>query len=225
MTDNPDLSTRERLIVAAGELMGEKGYHATSIREICARAEANVAAINYHFRDKAKLSEEVLVYVFTYGFEHYRIEQAANPAWPPERRLLEFVHLFLWSRLDPERPDWHRKVVHREMLQPGPNLKAVVERVVKRNANILEGIIRAILGDRARQSTVRPCMASVIAQCLHFAHHSPVATLLNEDLDYSARGIEDLARHVAAFSLAAMKNLSLDPATAASTRDVETGRT
>ena len=207
MTENRDLSTRERLIEAAGELFGEKGYHATSIREICARAEANVAAINYHFHDKAQLSEEVLVYVFRYGFEHYRLEQTANLAWPPERQLQEFIHVFLWSRLDPERPDWHRKVVHREMLEPGPNLKAVAERVIKRNAHILEGIVRAVLGDQAPESTVRLCMASVIGQCLHFAHHSLVAAHLNEDLDFSPHGIESLARHVAAFSLAALKNL------------------
>jgi AcrR family transcriptional regulator len=213
MVETRDLSTRERLIVAAGELFGEKGYHATSIREICARAEANVAAIHYHFHDKAKLSEEVLVHVFSYGFEHYRLEQAANPEWPPERQLQEFIRLFLWSRLDPDRPDWHRKVVHREMLEPGPNLKAVAERVIKRNAHILEGIVRAVLGDRAPESTVRLCMASIIGQCLHFAHFSQVVAHLNENIDFSPSGIRNLAGHVAAFSLAALRNLPGDPET------------
>ena len=211
MTENSALSTRDRLIVAAGELFGEKGFHATSTREICARARANVAAIHYHFRDKSRLIEEVLVYVFHHGFEHYRIEEATNPAWPPERQLREFVRLFLWSRLDPARPDWHRKVVHQEMLNPGPALKAVVDRVIRHNSRILKAIVVALLDDRFSEQSVDRCMASVIGQCLHFVHHQRIVAHLSEHLQFSSRTIDELARHITVFSLAAMKNYSLDP--------------
>src|SRR5437016_3170156 len=55
----PD-DTRARLIEAAGAVFAEQGYRAATVRDICARAGANVAAINYHFRDKMGLYVEVV---------------------------------------------------------------------------------------------------------------------------------------------------------------------
>jgi AcrR family transcriptional regulator len=48
------------LLEVAGPIFADRGYQATTIREICAGAEANVAAINYHFGDKLGLYTEVL---------------------------------------------------------------------------------------------------------------------------------------------------------------------
>ena len=38
--------TRSRLLEAAGEVFAEHGFQATTVRDICARAGANVAAVN-----------------------------------------------------------------------------------------------------------------------------------------------------------------------------------
>src|SRR5215475_909529 len=52
--------TRAKLLAAAGEVFARAGYHNATIREICSLAGANVAAVNYHFRDKLGLYTEVL---------------------------------------------------------------------------------------------------------------------------------------------------------------------
>jgi AcrR family transcriptional regulator len=44
--------TREKLMKVAGPIFADRGYQATTIREICGEAGANVAAVNYHFGDK-----------------------------------------------------------------------------------------------------------------------------------------------------------------------------
>ena len=47
--------TRRRLLAAAGEVFAEAGFHAATVKVITDRAGASVAAVNYHFRDKAEL--------------------------------------------------------------------------------------------------------------------------------------------------------------------------
>ncbi|HWQ39110.1 MAG TPA: TetR/AcrR family transcriptional regulator [Burkholderiales bacterium] len=51
--------TRERILAAAEALFMERGYAATSLREITSRARVNLAAVNYHFGSKAALVREV----------------------------------------------------------------------------------------------------------------------------------------------------------------------
>ena len=48
-------SARERLLEAAFDVFAERGYAGTSTREICRRASANAAALNYHWGSKDRL--------------------------------------------------------------------------------------------------------------------------------------------------------------------------
>ena len=52
--------TRDRLLDAAEALIAQKGYANTSLREITTKAEANLAAVNYHFGSKEGLLSAVL---------------------------------------------------------------------------------------------------------------------------------------------------------------------
>jgi AcrR family transcriptional regulator len=54
------VSTREKLVQAAGHVFSEHGYQATTVREIVKRSDANIAAVNYPFGDKLGLYTEVL---------------------------------------------------------------------------------------------------------------------------------------------------------------------
>jgi AcrR family transcriptional regulator len=51
--------TRERILRAAEALFMERGFADTSLRMITARAEVNLAAVNYHFGSKEALIREV----------------------------------------------------------------------------------------------------------------------------------------------------------------------
>lgn len=50
-------ATRQRLVAAALELFGRKGFEATSTREIADAAKTNIGSIAYHFGGKAGLQE------------------------------------------------------------------------------------------------------------------------------------------------------------------------
>ena len=51
--------TKERILDAAEMLFARDGYHFASMRAITTEAEANIAAVNYHFGSKETLLEEV----------------------------------------------------------------------------------------------------------------------------------------------------------------------
>jgi len=53
-------TTKQRLLEAAEELFANGGFESVSVREITTRADANVAAVNYHFRSRAGLVNAVI---------------------------------------------------------------------------------------------------------------------------------------------------------------------
>lgn len=56
---NHNASTKERILAAAEQLFAESGIASTSLRAITARANVNLAAVNYHFGSKDALTEAV----------------------------------------------------------------------------------------------------------------------------------------------------------------------
>ena len=53
------IDTKKRIIEAAAYLFAEKGFDGTSTREIGRRAGVNIASLNYHYKSKQNLMEEV----------------------------------------------------------------------------------------------------------------------------------------------------------------------
>jgi len=56
---NGNADARERILIAAESLFAQKGVEKTSTREITAQAAVNVASVNYYFRSKEALAEEI----------------------------------------------------------------------------------------------------------------------------------------------------------------------
>lgn len=59
MQSNAQFSTRQRILGAAEGLFAEHGFAGTSLRQVTAAAQVNLAAVNYHFGSKDNLIEEV----------------------------------------------------------------------------------------------------------------------------------------------------------------------
>jgi len=55
--------TKQKIIDVAIELFALKGFDGVSVREIAKFAEVNVAALNYHFKSKDNLRQEILNHI------------------------------------------------------------------------------------------------------------------------------------------------------------------
>src|SRR5579862_2477676 len=53
--------TKSRILDAAEKLFGHNGFDATSLRDITAEADVNLAAVNYHFQSKDSLIDAVIL--------------------------------------------------------------------------------------------------------------------------------------------------------------------
>ncbi|HXM04107.1 MAG TPA: CerR family C-terminal domain-containing protein, partial [Chthoniobacterales bacterium] len=119
-------STREKILNAAGEVFAEEGFEGGTIRAITERAGVNVAAVNYHFRDKAELYTKVVL--LACSVQAALQDARADAKESPEERLRSIVHHFVRYLLDPTRPDWMRRLKAREMANPTAALDELVEK-------------------------------------------------------------------------------------------------
>jgi AcrR family transcriptional regulator len=55
------IGTKTRILDAAEKLFGKKGFEETSLRDITAEAQVNLAAVNYHFQSKESLIDAVIL--------------------------------------------------------------------------------------------------------------------------------------------------------------------
>lgn len=55
------IDTKHKILESAERLIGEQGYTGTSLRQIIAAAEVNLAAIHYHFGSKEELVDELIL--------------------------------------------------------------------------------------------------------------------------------------------------------------------
>ncbi len=207
--DASHAETRRQLLEAAGEVFAKSGYRNATVREICRRAGANIASVNYHFGDKEKLYAEVLRYAQSKALAKYPLVPNAGTGATPEQKLRAFVHSLLLRIFDQDPTAWHGRLMSREMIEPSAALDALVEERMRPMAGQLWQIVADIMHCPLNHERVRLCAFSVVSQCVFYHHCRPVVSRLFPQLEpLDAAGIERLAGHITKFSLAAMKHLA-----------------
>ena len=110
--------TRTRLLEAAAAVFSVQGFRNARIRDICRKADANIAAINYHFRDKRGLYDAVLRHAFLQLPGADLNGPKGRGQRSMEHRLHVFIKSFLAQLLGDEQTALYTKLIAREMLDP-----------------------------------------------------------------------------------------------------------
>src|ERR1700688_3431422 len=203
-------NTRDKILSAAGEVFAEQGFEGATVRAITERAGVNVAAGNYHFRDKAELYSLVVLDACS-ARAAWRdvIAEAPNS---PEERLRSLILHFLEYLLDPDRAAWKRRLMAREMANPTSALDELVEKNIRplRNEFLLP-TLRELTGDKLNRRQLGLISISVMGQCHYFLQGQPIIERLNPDFKIDKANIAEIADHIFRFSLAGIAEISRPP--------------
>jgi TetR/AcrR family transcriptional regulator, regulator of cefoperazone and chloramphenicol sensitivity len=197
--------TKQRLLEAAGEVFAARGFRAATIREICQRASANVAAVNYHFSDKEGLYFAVMKSGSEAALKKYPPTLGLGPTATGEERLHAFIRSMLFRIADKGQPSWHGKLISHEMANPTKALPALIDKVYKPALKQLEAIVRELVGGRVAITVVRQCLLSILGQCSYFHYARPAIQHIHPEQGFEPADIERLAKHITQFSLAGIR--------------------
>jgi AcrR family transcriptional regulator len=207
--------TRLRLLEAAAKEFAEHGFHHATVRDICKRAEANVAAVNYHFGDKGGLYAQTLKHWIGVAMEQCPPHGGVSADAPPADRLRGFVRGTLRRMLHDGAAGWHGQLMAREMVEPTAALDMLIGTSIRPMVDLLHGIVRDLGGTGLDEDAVRRCGMSVFGQCCFYRHSREVISrLFGPDL-YSEAGLEAAADHITRFTLAGLAACAAATPTAA----------
>lgn len=204
MTDhNRKKDTRQQLLDSAAILFSEKGYTCTSVAEICKKAEANIASVNYHFGSKDALYRSVIEYTYEQATSRYPFDDASSAT--VDERFFKFVLALLRRVLSTEMTGNFYKLVAKEMAEPTDESGILINQIISGKMDRAETLIREIYGQTANEELIFRMTHSIVSQCLFLGltekgrrHHLKRRPVTLEDA-------ESYARHITDFSLAGIR--------------------
>ena len=171
---------------AAERLFAERGYDATSIRAIVAKARVNQAAINYHFEGKDGLYREVLRTAFR-ALTEQQLEHADEmKAMSREAALVEFIRRQLRPLMGRDEYSRHMRILNWETVRP----TAVFRKLLSEEAAPFMGMAVELVRrfqPEADQRTLVAAAVWLLGQCSVFLRNReqladpPLGLVLDEN--------------------------------------------
>ena len=212
-----DVETRARVLNAAARLFADRGFARVTVRDICRKARANVAAVNYHFGGKDGLYQAVMRTAMETMQATTDAARAAGGNLPAEQKLRAYIAVFAERLLGVHHETWIHQLMLREMSDPTPALRVVVEEVLKPRMSYLCGVIAELLGRQPDDPIVVRCTLSVTSQFNSLLWTKAVGELLDSPATVPD-DMKQIAEHIARFSLGGIRNVRLKPDTTVSRR-------
>ena len=205
------LNTRLNLLEAASEIFGNKGFWSATHEEICSKANANTASINYHFGTKENLYIEAWKYSFEKSNERHPPGGGTLPDDPVEKRIQGRILSILERIIDPETHDID--IMLKEMANPTGLLSEVIAGTTEPFDRELRSILKELIGDRATEQLIDFCFMSLLCLCFGtmLQHRSvsedntrmPPPSFMPADF-----GKEKLAGYIIRFAMAGIRSFS-----------------
>lgn len=198
--------TRQQLLEVAGRVFAERGYMNATSKEICELANANIAAVNYHFGGKdglyAAVLEEAHARLLSIDIVTEIMQNEASAA-DKLRVLLRKIVLQVANR---DTGAWELRVLSREFMAPTPLADGMMRNQVVPKSTLVKGMIGEILGVPATHPAVSRSLVNIIGPCLFLLIVNPdwqkkiFPTLLTDT--------EALVDHMVTYALGGLQSIA-----------------
>ncbi|HTO72356.1 MAG TPA: TetR/AcrR family transcriptional regulator [Gemmatimonadales bacterium] len=160
--NKPD-TTPDRLLATARKLFAERGYAATSVRDITAKARTNLGAVTYHFGSKEALYQAALLQMVEPMSEQViQLASAPGPALDRVEALVDFYYRYLHAH--PELPRFMLQI----LTEQGPLPKALAQSQNNQRLAVMALIERGQREGQIRQGPIPVIGMSIISQPIYF---------------------------------------------------------
>lgn len=192
---------KEKLLAAAGDVFIEKGFRDATVAEICARAEANISAVNYHFGSKEALYQEAWRHSFTESLKTYPMDGGVSETASAEERLRGQLASMIQRIADENNKDFF--IAQMEIINPTGLLQEVMKAELIPMRQQTLALVRELLGPDATEQQVHYCEISIISMCVHPMVMQRVAKRTRDkEMPAIIEDVKAFADHVVMFALA-----------------------
>jgi len=195
------MSTRDEIINVAVRLFSEQGFDQTTIRDISKSADVNVAAVNYHFKNKSGLGDAVVAFLFENSNGDLNDQQIECKITNEEEwriAIYNFIYNFIADRDKEEYRNFHRsQLIFRELNNPSEMFDKMYTKYMKPLQERLVIFLRQGLPKDVSEEEVSMWFITVMSQCVMFRKKQvPMKTL--KALDFNkAENVKIVAKHIA----------------------------
>lgn len=201
-----EADTRQRILIVAGEAFAERGFRATTVRDICEAAGVNLAAVNYHFQGKENLYREVIRYVHSEKVTQFPMPPMTE-SMTAEERLHGFVLTMARRMLGAAEMSWQNSLLFREMFSPTGVCRELVLDFIRPHHDMLMSILKDLAPANTHEMALYQVAWSVVGQVHFYKVHRPVTEMLvSEDMLEELFTPEIVAEHVTRFTIAALSS-------------------
>jgi AcrR family transcriptional regulator len=196
--------TRNRLLTAASRIFAEKGFHESTIAEICEQAETNIASVNYHFRDKKTLYLESWRFAFNRELDLYPPNGGVMTDAPAEQRLAGRIQSLINRVADDN--SYSFAIINKVMAQPTRLLSDILEKEINPQRLQMLDLLKECLGQAASDQQIQYCHTSIMGQCFHLLRLKHMqSTRYFRSHSSNVNDSKAFAEHIVQFSLAGIQ--------------------
>ncbi|GEM_PF-2131667 len=189
-------TTRDRLLAAAQSVFQKHGFAESTVQMIAAEADANIAAVSYHFGSKADLYAEWVVHHLEDSMS--RMPSLADNPTRPKVQLIAFIEWF-FSRFNQDSP---LRRLNEDMVNLKPTfLESILETVIRPEFENCGELVTAILPANATPDTIRNWVKNIMSLCAGPIHGGQLYPRIFPAVPFNDTEIEKQRAHVIQITL------------------------
>jgi len=204
-----DKGVKDRLLDAAEELFCEHGFEGTSIRDIAASADCNIAAVNYYFGGKNNLYMDVwrrhLIPMRDVRIASIEKVMSKNESRIKLEDLLKsFADTFVSPLIDACRASSLSRLMAREYIDRHLPANIFVDEVMTPTMNAMSDALIKTCPDLDK-SKVLMVIFSLVGQLVHLVHIRMMFEQSDENLNLPVLDLDEVINHIVKFSAAGIR--------------------